>query len=217
MNHSQLKALFDEKKEVLKENDKLRIHRTLSWFGRAEGASDDEDAAFIFCWIAFNSIYAQEKDYSDISNEKASFGDFFEKVVGHDDANILYMAIWEKFSQSIRLLMNNQYVYQPFWHFQNGVEGYEDWENRFQKSIEMANRCLVSKDTKTMLSLVFDRLYVLRNQIMHGGATWNSRVNRQQIQDGHKILEFMLPKFIEIIINHPEEDWGKPIYPVVSS
>ena len=51
--------------------------------------------------------------------------------------------------------------------------------------------------------------------MMHGGATWNSSVNRQQIQDGYRILEFMLPKFIEIIMNNANEDWGKPMYPVV--
>jgi hypothetical protein len=215
MLHNRLKAYFDDHKEEMKQEDRLRVHRALSWFGRAEQSGDDFDAGFIFYWITFNSIYAQEKDYSDIATEKSTFIDFFGKIVDHDTDNTIYGAIWEKFSQSIRMLLNNRYVFQPFWHFHNGVEGYENWEERFQKSIEKANHCLASKDTKTMLSLVFDRLYVLRNQMMHGGATWNSSVNRQQIQDGYRILKFMLPKFIEIIIDNKSEDWGQPIYPVV--
>ena len=215
MPHKELKDFFDANKEKLSDNDRLRIHRALSWFGRAENSSDDEDAALIFYWIAFNAIYAQEIVYGDISKERVTYGDFFIKIVQHDNSEIIYQAIWKKFSQSIRLLMNNQYVYQPFWHFHNGVEGYEDWNERFQKSIAMVNQCLASKNTQAILSLVFDRLYVLRNQIIHGGATWNSSVNRSQIHDGRKILEFMLPKFIEIVINNPEEDWGKPNYPVI--
>lgn len=215
MEHDMLKAIFDDHKGQMKEEDCLRVHRALSWLGRGEQSGDDYDAAFIFYWITFNSIYAQEKDYGDITSEKSTFQSFFDKIITHDNDNIIYQAIWEKFSQSIRLLLNNQYVFQPFWHFQNGVKGYENWNESFQKSIEKANYCLATKDTKTILSLVFDRLYVLRNQLMHGGATWNSSVNRQQIQDGYRILEFMLPKFIEIIINNPNEDWGQPIYPVV--
>jgi hypothetical protein len=39
---------------------------------------------------------------------------------------------------------------------------------------------LYSKSIKVM----FDRLYTLRNQLLHGGATWNGAVNRAQITQG---------------------------------
>ena len=29
----------------------LRIHRAISWIGRAEACGDDHDACFIFLWI----------------------------------------------------------------------------------------------------------------------------------------------------------------------
>ena len=35
--------------------------------------------------------------------------------------------------------------------------------------------CLLNKDTVRLLCIVFDRLYVLRCLLVHGGATWNSR------------------------------------------
>ena len=35
----------------------------------------------------------------------------------------------------------------------------------------------------TVLSVVLSRIYTLRNQLMHGGATWSSSVNRDQIRD----------------------------------
>ena len=66
-----------------------------------------------------------------------------------------------------------------------------------------------------LLAVVFDRLYVLRNQIIHGGSTWNSSVNRRQVQDGVSVLSWLLPIFIDIMMDNPKQDWGKPFYPVV--
>mgnify|MGYP001439560312 FL=1 len=56
---------------------------------------------------------------------------------------------------------------------------------------------------------------MLRNQLIHGGATWGSSVNRQQVKDGARILEFLLPLFLEVMMGNPDEDWGNPSYPVV--
>jgi hypothetical protein len=63
--------------------------------------------------------------------------------------------------------------------------------------------------------VVFDRLYVLRNQLVHGGSTWNSSVNRDQVRDGAAVLGTLLPIFIDIMMDNPYRDWGRPFYPVV--
>ena len=62
---------------------------------------------------------------------------------------------------------------------------------------------------------MFDRLYVLRNQLMHGGSTWNSAVNRNQVRDGAAIMGFLMPVFVDIMMDNPQADWGRPFYPVV--
>jgi hypothetical protein len=46
-----------------------------------------------------------------------------------------------------------------------------------------AHAALGQRDTVTVLSVVLSRIYTLRNQLMHGGVTWNSSVNRDQIRD----------------------------------
>ena len=46
--------------------------------------------------------------------------------------------------------------------------------------------------------MLFDRLYVLRNQLVHGGATWNSSVNRGQVKAGAEILAFLVPVFVDV-------------------
>ena len=66
-----------------------------------------------------------------------------------------------------------------------------------------------------VLLVLFDRLYVLRNQLVHGGATWNSSINRAQVKDGAAVLGWLLPVFIDIMLENPDRDWGKPFYPVV--
>ncbi len=52
---------------------------------------------------------------------------------------------------------------------------------------------------------------------MHGGSTWNSRVNRDQIRHGAEILGCLVPIMAEIMMDHPHEDWGQPFYRVVEA
>ena len=38
----------------------LRVHRAISWLGRAETEKSDYDVRFILLWVGFNSAYASE-------------------------------------------------------------------------------------------------------------------------------------------------------------
>ena len=193
----------------------LRVHRSLSWLQRAEQVSDDPDAAFIFLWIAFNAAYAEDAPDAAIYSERSVFDGFFARILSFDTDQLIYKAIWRKFSGSIRLLIDNRFVFQPFWNRHNGLTGFDDWEERFNKSRKRLHEALASNDTKLILTTVFDRLYVLRNQVVHGGATWNSSVNRAQIKDGAEILAFLIPIFIDLMMDNPEMVWGAPHYPVI--
>lgn len=195
----------------------LRVHRSLSWLQRAEHADDDNDIAFICYWIAFNAAYANDLHEAEDIGERDVFSSYFGKLCALDDASRIYNAIWHKFPQSIRLLLDNRYVFQPFWSHHNGLAGYSDWENRFDASKARARLALQKQDTQTILSILFDRLYVLRNQIVHGGATWNSVVNRQQVGDGRRILAEVVPIFVDLMMAAPDTDWGAPYYPVVDA
>ena len=57
----------------------------------------------------------------------------------------------------------------------------------------------------------------LRSQLIHGSATWNSSVNRDQIRDGVKIMDRLVPTIIYLMMAHPKQLWGDALYPVVSS
>jgi hypothetical protein len=193
----------------------LRVHRSLSWLQRSEYTKDDYDSTFLFLWISFNAAYSKEIPKFNDNTERGIFIEFLDKILSIDTSGLIYGAIWQKFSGPIRLIMNNQFVYQPFWYHHNGVHGYEDWEQRFQRSKNRLNEAIVKKDTLTVLSTLFDRLYVLRNQLVHGGSTWNSKINRSQVKDGAEILATLMPIFLDLMMDHPEIEWPLPHYPVV--
>ena len=123
--------------------------------------------------------------------------------------------VWTEFPKSIRVLLNNQYVFQDFWHFQNGCLAEEEWKRRFAAAKHAAKAALAAHDTVTVLAVVLSRIYTLRNQLIHGGATWGSSVNREQIRDCVGLLGKVVPLVIEIMMDNPGTLWGDACYPVV--
>lgn len=66
--------------------------------------------------------------------------------------------------------------------------------------------------------IIFGHIYTLRNQLIHGGSTHNSRANLEQLQDSCKILSTLIPIIIEIMMNNPKEIyWSKPFYPYIKN
>jgi hypothetical protein len=113
------------------------------------------------------------------------------------------------------VLLDNKFVFAPFWDYHNGAAEFRNWADRLAVSKRRSARAIGEQDTCCVLGIVFDRLYVLRNQLVHGGATWNGSLNRDQVRDGAAILGFLLPIFIDIMMDHPRADWGLPFYPIV--
>ena len=215
LTYEVLQAEWERVEDRLPERLGLRVHRALSWLERAEREPDDPDAAFVFYWIAFNAAYAQDRPRSLDSTERNHFSDFFDTILSLDSGHAIYDAIWERFSDSIRVLLDNRFVFQPFWNHHAG-RGHENWEHAFERSKRRVQEALAARDTGVILSTLFDRLYVLRIQLMHGGASWRSSVNRDQVRDGARILAFLVPLFVGLMMSRPDIDWGPPDYPVVN-
>lgn len=211
-----LKAKQRALRDSFHENLSLRVHRALSWLDRAEQCGEDADARFIFLWIAFNAAYAEDQGDAAPNAARSLFSAYFNKLVPLDSERRIYNALWHRFSGPVRLLLDNQYVYHRFWSHQNQLPGFEDWEQRFATARQRAQQALMRQDTQIILTTLFDRLYVLRNQLIHGGATWGSSVNRAQVRDGAAILAFLIPLFIDLMMDNPNQSWGKAHYPVIT-
>lgn len=207
---------FDELNHELKTNTlhgKTRLSE-IAWQALAK-TEGDWDFAFVSLWIAFNAIYARDLNLKD-SQDRVHLRDFLNTVCRLDERQQIYQLVWRAFSSDVRALLNNRYVFQPFWDFHNGLISQAAFEEDFQHNKQKANAALAKQDTESLLALVFNCLYTLRNQIIHGGATWHSSANRKQIQSACTFLSKILPVFISIMMNNPNhETWGKPFYPFV--
>lgn len=199
----------------------LRMHRALSWLKRAEAAGEDDDVAFICLWIGFNAAYAQDlgEGGGTVASERQAFRNFMADLCVLDADKALANLVWQVFPGPIRLLLNNQFVFQPFWdaHSNPRSDGSipDHWREAFDEARQRVHRALAQQDTERVLYEVFVRLYTLRNQLMHGGSTWNSTVNRAQLRDGRALLARVLPVMLGVMMNHPARFEGKPFYPVV--
>ena len=185
------------------------------------------DTAFILYWIAFNAAYGQtgsaDDDYQP-RKERASQHAYLQKIAR------LYPSLRaafdsEQLPEAVYALLASKYVYEPFWRSHAGASRYREWATQFKQLRYMISSRLrrlrattIAADTniESVLCEVFDRLYTLRNQLMHGGATWNSSLNREQVMMGTATIATLLPCFIDAMIENPEAGWGSPPYPVVN-
>jgi len=215
MSFTELKQRHRQEREAQHANLRLRIHRALSWLDRAEQA-EDLDGRFIFLWIAFNAAYATDIDEQQRLSEQATFKAFLEKLCMLDDSKRIDALVWREFSGSIRVLLDNPYVFQSFWDHQSGKIDEDTWKQRFASGRKAAQHALMSGNTPTLLGVLFNRLYTLRNQLIHGGATWNGSVNREQLRDCTSLLGKLVPLIIELMMDSADTLWGDACYPVVT-
>ncbi|HET6633170.1 MAG TPA: hypothetical protein VFG73_10745 [Rhodanobacteraceae bacterium] len=195
------------------EPSRVRIHRAISWLARAEAEADDPDARFVFLWIAFNAAYAQE--FGSETSTRQQLEAFFARLVGLDGDKRLAGLLFSQFTGPIRTLIDNKFVFEPFWKAMREHDPSDHWEREFHGSNKAALRALMGNRADKVLCVVFARLYVLRNQLLHGGATWNSSINRAQVKDGANLLSALLPVILELMLAHPDVDFGEILYPVL--
>ena len=208
-----LEEVFKGNKAEYSDAFNLRIHRGLSWLKKSVELDSDLDLKFMSLWISFNAIYAQDLAFN---QDKQAFRQFLYLICQKDQEDKIYHVLWNKLSQPIRLLLENPYVYQGFWDYQNQKISQQSWKEDFEQERKTVHKALKEKASVDILLIVFNRLYTLRNQIIHGGATCNSSVNRWQLQNACNILAALLPSFIFVMLENAQSlDLGKPFYPVV--
>jgi len=210
----ELKAKHRQVRETYPENLNLRIHRALSWLKAAESV-EDPDQRFIFLWIAFNAAYATEVDDRYRVAEQEAFGEFIGKLCELDKDATIEELIWSEFPGAIRNLLKNQYIFASFWDFQRGKITKEDWQKLFSGANRLAHDALGKRQTKTVTCIALSRIYTLRNQVVHGGATWQSQVNRDQIRDCVALMSKLVPAIILVMLKNPDTLWGDASFPVV--
>ena len=133
--------------------------------------------------------------------------------------------LWHTHSRRIRKILANRYVFHPFWRWIRDL-GSNDWKDELRRKNQRVERTLnklspTHVDVSGVLEEVMKRLYVLRNQVFHGGATYGSKWGRDQIQDGCIIMASLVPVIVAImqmdIEENPNTDtWGRVSYPHIN-
>mgnify|MGYP000238451952 FL=1 len=210
MNPSQLARKL--KTSTLPETLTIRLHRAISWLKSAEKQEGSLDMKFLSLWIALNATYAVDLNGISSKPEKAKLRDFTSSLVQFDRTR-LYNLFWEKYSGPVRVLIENKFVFEKFWEYNRGENN--DYLYAFNKSIATATNCLSKQNIEGLIEIVLERLYTLRNQLIHGGATYNSKLNRSQLKDACNIMQLLVPIIIDIMLENGDHDWGEIAYPVV--
>lgn len=195
----------------------LRVHRAIRWIERGEMA-EDLDIRFICYWIAFNAAYGVDADDTSYKTaELTAISEFLRHIVTNDaDGDMKEVFLDFRLKNAVQILVGNRYVYEPFWKYRHGVKGFSGWEARFKAHKDAFDESLRRQDTLRVLRAVFYSIYTLRNQLMHGGATWNSSVNREQVRDGADIMGAIVPRCVNIMMDSQDDAfWGRAYYPPV--
>ena len=206
-----------------RQHNEDRLRRADSWLRRSEAAKDDTEK-FVFLWIAFNAAYGRETlpSHSDTQRtEREKFRSFLREILKRDDDGVLEDALWRTFSGPIRVLLENRYVFAPFWDAVRDPAAGKNWKKKFSASRYRVLDSMGGRNVHHVLVELFMRLYTLRNQIVHGGATFATGWGQDQVRDGSRIMASLTPSILEImradIERNPESGvWGPVEYPRVN-
>lgn len=202
------------------ENFRIKVYRSLTWLSKAASLKDpgDLDLRFVALWISFNCAYACEVGPSDPqTGDHATLRNFLKTVCRFDQANDLHDFLKERVDGSLGQILASRYTLQAFWDYHNGKIGKEEWLRRYDDNRNRTQRALERGDhSDDVLNIVFNRIYTIRNQVLHGGSTCGGKTNRALLSSASDFLLGLMPRILLIMMdNYDLRDWGRPYYPVV--
>ncbi len=186
-----------------------RLHRAQSWISRVETFQewDDYHGPFMAYWIAFNALYGRHDELrgkNDIDDIKW----FLSRICELDDGSLSQTLSGIK--RKTDRLLKDQFLSRTYWEEGSSSRFKEKQKEDFEKAQTAYDRGKL----RGYLTILFDRLRVLRNQILHGCSTDRKSLNKNSLRPALEILEALVPQFWEIFKAHGQKsDWGKVPYP----
>lgn len=189
----------------------VRFHRACSWLQRVEQIENgqDHDVALTCQWIAFNALYGQwDEQAKEPRQDRECWRKFLDAVLRLDvDAQIEQILTDHK--KLVMSILDDNYLGDYFWRDPSIERAQQTSRDRRQ-----AATWYIEKRWALILENVIDRIYFLRCQLIHGAATFGSKLNRTSLRRCNTMLNHLLPTFLSVIIDHgADEDWGPMCYP----
>lgn len=208
-----LEEIYKTTKAQRSEYFNLRVQRSLSWLRKAVELQADYDFQFLSLWIGLNALYVQENEDS---LDQQALTQFLHLILSKDQEKRISQILLGRYEITLHALLDNQYLTQQYWDYQhNKISQSNCREILKQQKIE-AQQALGQQDILKMLSEVFKRFTILRQQILQGGVSYASALSRKQMQESCSLFSALLNTFIYILLEHAAVmDSGKAYYPVV--
>ena len=190
-----------------------RLQRAEAWIDRARSLKEQEwdEGPFIFYWIAFNALYGRHRETRKGEIEDINW--FLSRICKLDkgDGSLSLMLDDIHIKRKMDSLLNNQFLSDVYWREKGRLRNFKlDLDNDHKK----AQIAYEGREFDEYLTILFERLLVLRNQIFHGSSTDKSRSNKGSLRPALAILEELVPQFLKIFKSRGErEKWGKVPYP----
>lgn len=194
-----------------------RLRRADSWINRAKRSKEqnpdeqeqDYHGPFIFYWIAFNALYGR---HDEIRGKKESndINWFLSRICDLDQEDGSLARILSDIKRKTDRLIKDQFLSRTYWEEGLSPNFKRDQDKDFKEAQEAYDRGKFDG----YLTILFERLRVLRNQIFHGCSTDGDSLNKNSLRPAVEILEKLVPEFKTIFKAHgPRDDWRKVPYP----
>ena len=196
-----------------------RLDRAESWIKRAKNLQEqnrkeqewedyDYHGPFIFYWIAFNALYGRHDERR--RTESKDIEQFLKRICKLDQKDGSLSGILRDLKSKTDRLIKDQFLSRIYWKEGRSAHFKQSQEEDFEK----AKTAYDGGKFDEYLTILFERLRVLRNQIFHGCSTDRKSLNKNSLRPALEILEELVPQFWKIFKAHGQKsDWGKVSYP----
>lgn len=190
----------------------IRFHRACSWLQRVEEIRSDElalDHVLLSFWTAFNALYGQwDGERQEPISDVECWQHFLDRMLTLDQRNLIQEQLLEH-KKLVLTLFDDEYLSRFFWQ-----EPTDKRAKRVRRTRLDAQGWYVEQNWTLVLDRLFERIYLLRCQLVHGASTYSSSYNRVAIRRCSQILEHLLRTFLRVWAEWgADEDWGIMCYP----
>ncbi|MDA7859199.1 HEPN domain-containing protein [bacterium] len=192
----------------------VRMHRAFSWLAAAEcdDQEDKIDEKLIFRWIGINSLFGRWNSFDHEPERDGRALTGFLTVMEECDKDALIKAYLIEQQALVSQICSDPFVNKFFWKALNTEKRFN--QRRDQISIQ---RMYSDQNYCQILQEVFSRIYLVRCQLIHGAATFGSKLNREIVKQCGIVLEGIIFAIIKIITDHAwSENWDDLCYPPVT-
>jgi hypothetical protein len=199
-----------------------RLQRADSWIQAAqELPSDRMHEAFIFLYIAFNCMYGRRKYEGDESQIEEDLDMFIGRILvmqqkdAQQGGTILKDAM-ASCRQDGAVLIRDRFLVNRYWR---GNQPAAALLAKLNKEAVSALEAYADGNYQVFLATLVRRISVLRNQVMHGCATYGARsYGRASLEKALHVLKALVPAFYQLMRRHGHEiTWDAIPYPRLKS